>query len=74
MNTTFNAACCFNLRSQDVCAISKRTKDNCENERDTNKVIKQKRLQTVLEIPLTEQSNEGEFEIIQVKRILVVVE
>ena len=41
--------------------------------RDTNKVIKQKRLQTVLEI-LTEQSNEGEFEIIQVKRILVVVE
>lgn len=51
----------------------KRTKDNCENERDTNKVIKQKRLQTVLEI-LTEQSNEGEFEIIQVKRNLVVVE
>lgn len=48
-------------------------KGYCENERDTNKVIKQKRLQTVLEI-LTEQSNEGEFEIIQVKRNLVVVE
>ena len=23
MNTTLNAACCFNLRSQDVCSISK---------------------------------------------------